>query len=97
MYRQIRKMNILVYNTTLLSGNGVLQSDDINIMLIVNLYNSFILKGKKDESLRTIIQNGHPAINIDLDQFEFIYKNKQINLNERFEDIADIYDKKIMD
>ena len=66
-------------------------------MLIVNSINIFILKGKKDETLKTIIQNGNSEIKSESDQFEFIYRNNYINLDEKFEDIADKYDKKLID
>ena len=95
--RQIKKMNILVYNIDLLSEKEFVQSDYVNIMLIVNSINIFILKGKKDETLKTIIQNGNSEIKSESDQFEFIYRNNYINLAEKFEDIADKYDKKLID
>jgi len=64
-------------------------------MLIIDSHNVYELKGKKDESLKTIIQNENSEIKLGLNIFEFIYRNKQINLDEKFEDIADEYDKKI--
>ena len=45
--------------------------------------------------MKTIIQNENSEIKLGLNIFEFIYRNKQINLDEKFEDIADEYDKKI--
>ena len=95
--RQIKEMYIIVYKKALESEseNEVIQSDDINIMLIIDSHNVYELKGKKDESLKTIIQNENSEIKLGLNIFEFIYRNKQINLDEKFEDIADEYDKKI--
>ena len=93
--RQIKKMNILVYNINLISEKDVQQSDYVNIMLIVDSVNIFILKGKKAETLKTIIENGNSEIKLELNQCEFIYRNKKINLYEKFDDVADQYDKKI--
>jgi hypothetical protein len=64
-------------------------------MLIVNSVDIFILKGKKDETFKTIIENRNSEIKLGLDQFKFIYRNKHINLYEKFDEIADKYDKKI--
>ena len=72
-------MNILAYNIDLLSEKEFVQSDYVNIMPIVNSINIFILKGKKDETLKTIIQNGNSEIKSESDQFEFIYRNNYIN------------------
>ena len=93
--RQIKKINIFVYNIDLISEKEFQQSDYINIMLIVNSVDIFILKGKKDETFKTIIENRNSEIKLGLDQFEFIYRNKYINLYEKFDEIADKYDKKI--
>ena len=87
--RQIKKINILVYKIE------DPQLDDINIMLIVESLNVFILKGKKDETLKSIIQKVNAQFILDIDKFEFINKNKKINLDKKFEDIADEYDTKI--
>ena len=93
--KQIKKMNIFVYNIDLISEKEFQQSDYVNIMLIVNSVDIFILKGKKDEAFKTIIENRNSEIKLGLDQFEFIYRNKHINLYEKFDEIADKYDKKI--
>ena len=86
--RQIKKINILVYKIE------DPQLDDINIMLIVESLNVFILKGKKDETLKSIIQKVNAQFILDIDKFEFMNKNKKINLDKQFEDIADEYDTK---
>ena len=88
---QINKMIILVYKI----DPELIQSDDISIMLIIDSRNLYIYKGKKAQALKTIIQNENSENKLDLDNFEFIYRNYQINLDENFEDIADEYDKKI--
>ena len=55
-----------------------------------------ILKGKKAEILKTIIENGNSEIKLELEQFKFIYRNKQVyQFDEKFDDIEDKYDKKI--
>ena len=63
-------------------------------MLIVESLNVFILKGKKDETLKSIIQKVNAQFILDIDKFEFINKNKKINLDKQFEDIEDEYDTK---
>ena len=95
--RQIKKMNILVYKKDLESDpeNEVIQLDDINIMLIIDSSNVYEIKEKKNESLKTIIQNENSEIKLGLNKFEFKYRNQKINLDKKFEDIADEYDKKI--
>ena len=45
--------------------------------------------------MKTIIQNENSENKLDLDKFEFIYRNQKINLDEKFEDIEDEYDKNI--
>ena len=65
-------------------------------MMIVNSDDLFILKGKKAEILKTIIENGNSEIKLELEQFKFIYRNKQVyQFDEKFDDIEDKYDKKI--
>jgi len=64
--------------------------------MIVNSDDLFILKGKKAEILKTIIENGNSEIKLELEQFKFIYRNKQVyQFDEKFDDIEDKYDKKI--
>ena len=65
-------------------------------MMIVNSDDLFILKGKKAKILKTIIENGNSEIKLELEQFKFIYRNKQVyQFDEKFDDIEDKYDKKI--
>ena len=64
--------------------------------MIANSDDLFILKGKKAEILKTIIENGNSEIKLELEQFKFIYRNKQVyQFDEKFDDIEDKYDKKI--
>ncbi len=89
--KQLKEINILVYRIEV----DIIQLEDINIILIIDSQNVFKLQGKKDETLKTIIERDNPNIISDLDKLEFIYRNKVINLDKKFEDIADEYDKKI--
>jgi len=93
--KQIKEINILVYRKEDELEVDIIPSDDINIMLIIDSQNVSKLQGKMNETLKTIIERDNPNIISDLDKLEFIYRNKVINLDNKFEDIADKYDKKI--
>ena len=82
------EINILAYLTNP-------ESNDINILLIIDSQTVIKLKGKKDDILETILQKENSIINSNLDKFEFLYKDTNINLDKTFEDIADEYDKSI--
>ena len=71
------------------------ESNDINILLIIDSQTVIKLKGKKDDILETILQKENSIISSNLDQFEILYKDTNINLDKTFEDIADEYDKSI--
>ena len=71
------------------------ESNDINILLIIDSQTVIKLKGKKDDILETILQKENSIISSNLDKFEFLYKDTNINLDKTFEDIADEYDKSI--
>ena len=71
------------------------ESNDINILLIIDSQTIIKLKGKKDDILETILQKENSIISSNLDQFEILYKDTNINLDKTFEDIADEYDKSI--
>ena len=71
------------------------ESNDINILLIIDSQTVIKLKGKKDDILETILQKENLIISSNLDKFEFLYKDTNINLDKTFEDIADEYDKSI--
>jgi len=93
--KQLKEINILVYRKEDELEVDIIPSDDINIMLIIDSQNVSKLQGKMNETLKTIIERDNPNIISDLDKLEFIYRNKVINLDNKFEDIADEYDKKI--
>jgi len=82
------EINILAYLTNP-------ESNDINILLIIDSQTVIKLKGKKDDILETILQKENSIISSNLDQFEILYKDTNINLDKTFEDIADEYDKSI--
>ena len=82
------EINILAYLTNP-------ESNDINILLIIDSQTVIKLKGKKDDILETILQKENSIISSNLDKFEFLYKDTNINLDKTFEDIADEYDKSI--
>jgi len=73
--KQLKEINILVYRIEV----DIIQLEDINIILIIDSQNVFKLQGKKDETLKTIIERDNPNIISDLDKLEFIYRNKVIN------------------
>ena len=93
--KQLKEINILVYRKDEELEVDIIQLDEINIMLIFDSQSVFKLQGKRNETLKTIIERDNQSIISDLDKIEFIYRSRVINLDKKFEDIADEYDKKI--
>ena len=89
--KDLMQMNILAYRI----DSDILPSDEITIILIFDSLKALILKGKKEETLKTIIRRENPEIIFSLDSLVFYYEKKAINLNQKFLDIADENDQRV--
>lgn len=69
------------------------QDVEIIIFLSIESVKQVILNGKKEVALRNIIRKS-PAIEFDLKWCIFKYKGNEIDLNQKFDDIANDEDKK---
>ena len=89
--KQERYMNILVYENESEILNENYQSNGINIMLCID---SKIIhfKGKKGDTLKNIFQRENSRIKNKYNQYSFYYKNREIDLNEKIEQIIDQID-----
>ena len=91
-----KSMNMLVYrkisNDTVISEQR--ENDIINIILIIDSKNILVLKGKKENSLKDIINKNAAKIGTDPNSLIFKYGAKEIDLNKKFNDIANDMDKK---
>ena len=93
--KKIKKINMLAYRKEHELEKDILQSKNINILLIIDSHDVKKAQGKMSETLKEIIQKENSNIISEIDKFKFIYKNKKIDLDKKFEEIADDYDKKI--
>ena len=86
-----KSMSILIYTkaTIFLSGQVF-----IKILLIINSTNVFELKGKKNESIKSILKRNQTKIGKDIDSLIIKYGNDEIDINKKFDDIANETDKK---
>ena len=86
-----KSMSILIYtkSTIFLSGQVF-----IKILLIINSTNVFELKGKKNESIKSILKRNETKIGKDIDSLIIKYGNDEIDINKKFDDIANETDKK---
>lgn len=84
-----KNMNILIYknNPTIRQENDI-----INIILIIDSKDSIIIKGQKKEIIKDIIKKNSSKIG-DINKMIFKYGNNEIQLDQKFEDIANKRDK----
>ena len=84
-----KNMNILIYkrNPTVRQNNDI-----INIILIIDSKDSIIIKGQKNEIIKDIIKKNSAKIG-DINNMIFKYGNNEIQLDQKFEDIANARDK----
>ena len=92
--RQTENMNliILAYRTEIES----VQSNSINISLMINSENVIIMNGKKEEKFKDIIKRGISNNNniININNFSCFYKNNPLDFNKKYTDLVDEKDKK---
>ena len=89
--KQQKTMNILIY-----SQNPALipEQNFIKIILIINSKNVIELQGKKNETIKEIINKNIAKIGRGIDSLIIKYDMNEINLNKKFEEIANERDKK---
>ena len=85
-----KNMNILIYRK---SPTIHQENDVINIILIINSKDSIIIKGKKQELIKDIIQRNSAKIGQDINNMIFKYGNDEIQLDQKFDDFANNRDK----
>ena len=86
-----KQMNILAYRLE----SPIPLYDVINIMLIFDSSNVLKLKGKKEETFKTIIQRENPEVILGVEKWNFYYHKKKLDLERKFLEIADDYDKRV--
>ena len=89
--KQQKTMNILIY-----SQNPALipEQNFIKIILIINSKNVIELQGKKNETIKEIINKNIAKIGRGIDSLIIKYDMNEINLNKKFDEIANERDKK---
>ena len=88
--KEEKKMILLLYENTEIDTNI---KNAINIVLLIESVKKFELKGIKEETLKNIIRDSS-AIKLDLKWCIFKYKENTIDINKKFDDIANDEDKK---
>ena len=83
--RKSKMMNILIYHNDFEN----IDSNNINIKLVIDSKQEVNLQGKREEKLRTIIEKGKHKIGAIFNQLIFTYRNKEINLDQKIDDIID--------
>jgi len=73
---------------------GIAEEDKITIVLSIESVEAVALYGKKVDIIRDIIKKNSSLIKFDLKWCIFKYKAKEIDLNQKFDNIADDSDKK---
>ena len=89
--KEQRTMNLLIYskNPAVISGQKF-----IKIILIINSKDVFELQGKKNETIKEIINKNYSKIGININSLIIKYDMNEIDLNKKFDEIANPIDKK---
>ena len=89
--KEQRTMNLLIY-----SKNPAVISEQkfIKIILIINSKDVFELQGKKNETIKEIINKNYSKIGININSLIVKYDMNEIDLNKKFDEIANPIDKK---
>ena len=69
------------------------EKNDINIILIIDSKNVFVLKGKKQEKIKDIINRNSYIIGTNISSYIFNYGMREISINKKFDDLANFIDK----
>ena len=84
---------ILSYKKIFDDQSYISGANNIKINLIIDYEKAEKLNGKKGEPLINIIKRANIEINSELNLLTFYYRNKKIDINKTFENIADERDK----
>ena len=87
-----KKMSMLLYRQNPSSDNQ--KNKNINIVLMIDPQKIFVLQGTKEETIKAILQKNSSKIDIDINSFVFKYGKENIDINKKFDDIANEIDQK---
>ena len=71
------------------------KSEDITILLIKVTKEVVTIRGKRRETFKEIFEREKEIINYDLNKYDYSYRNKKIDFNNKFDDIAFEEDQKL--
>jgi hypothetical protein len=91
--KQYKRMRILALKVEDDQSQHLSGPNDINILLIINEKQATRIKGKKGEPIKNIIQRAKIGKNKNYMKMNFNLRNKKIDLNKKFDDLADERDK----
>ena len=83
-------VNLLIYRKF---PNVFQEKNDINVILIIDSKNVFVLKGKKQEKIKDIINRNNYIIGTNIHSYIFKYGMREISINKKFDDLANFIDK----
>ena len=88
------KMNILVYSmeASVLPQN----QDEINLIIIFESNETEVIKERRDKLMGDIFKSFAQKKGVDINKLMFKYGDKEIDLNKKFDDIANSLDKKCL-
>ena len=86
------KMSLLLYGKNNISNSQ--NNSNINIVLMIDPKKIFVLQGKKEDTIKTILNKNKAKIDADINLLIFKYGNEIININKTFDDIANDIDQK---
>ena len=87
-----KKMSMLLYRQNPSSDNQ--KNKNINIVLMIDPQKIFVLQGTKEETIKAILQKNSSKIDINIHSFVFKYGKENIDINKKFDDIANEIDQK---
>ena len=87
-----KKMSMLLYRQNPASDNP--KNKNINIVLMIDPQKIFVLQGTKEETIKAILQKNSSKIDINIHSFVFKYGKENIDINKKFDDIANEIDQK---
>ena len=88
--KKTKLMNILIIKQ---SNSTIIAQNNINIKLKINTTDIITLQGKREEKIKDIILRNISKIDKNLNYSSFTYNNKEIDINKKFNDIANNNDK----
>ena len=90
--KQLIEIIILAYRNP---NNNNDQSNKIKIILIINSEKEIDLQETKEETFGNIIKKAKIKAEININNFDFFYKDNKLDFDKKFDDIADEEDKNL--